>query len=341
MTAGSGLLSSAHPLKPHLLTPQGGLSAEILDVRNDLKKAFRGIAAIAVEEYINLPGTGAPGAAVLLAATATVASIVTLLPAGLLAAGLAMLVTWPRQLTFTSAGSSPAHVPLNVVITGLNEYGVSVSEILVLATTAATVTSVHYYSSIVSLVYPAAGGTDATVSIGIAAAAIKAAFVPTVAPLTLLPSQYNSAALSQVARQLVFTTAGGLASDAPANVVITGKDANGAVQSETLALAQTAATATSTKYYAEVDSLAFAAADGTGATIAITFSANVGLQRKAIARSGTTPLLIKEWMDGSAPTAGVLIVPTTAIPNGAYTPNAAGNDVHDYAIYYEVDATQL
>ena len=337
MSAGSGIFGNAHPLKQHL-TQSHGLAAEVQDVRNDISKAFRGAAAIAVDEWTNLPGLTAPGAAVLLAATATVASVVTLLPAGLLAAGLAMLAAWPRQLTFTTAGTTPSDAPANVVITGLDEHGLAASETLVLAQTATIVTSVKSYSSITSIVYPAADGTGATVSIGIAAANIKAAFAPTVAPLTLLASQLNTKGLLNRPSQLVFTTAGTTASDAPANVVITGFDINGNRQSETLALAQTATTATSTKYYAAIESLAFAAADGAGSTIAITFSANVGLSRKVLLRTGAATL-IRELMDGTAPTAGALIVPATAIPNGAYTPNTAGNDVHDYMVMYEYDAT--
>lgn len=339
MTTGSGLFSNGNPLKPHLLQG-GGLAAEVNDVRHDLKKAFRGVAAIAVDEWDNLPGLNAPGAAVLLAATATVVAPVALLPGNLLAPGLAMLASWPRNLTFTTGGGTPANAPANVVITGSDMYGNALSETLALAQTAAAATSVNAYSAITSLSYPAADGTAATVSIGIAAASIKPAFATTVAPLVLVTSQLNAAGLAARPSQLVFTTAGVTASDAPANVVITGRDINGNVLSETLSLAQTATTATSVGYYAAISTLAFAAADGTGATLAITFSANVGLSRKIMLRTGAATL-IRELMDGTAPTAGALIVPATAIPNGAYTPNTAGNDVHDYAVYYEMDGTAL
>lgn len=338
MTTGSGLMGSARGLKAHLLVSHG-LSAEVADVRKDLAKAFRGMAAIGVEEYPNLVGTAAPGAAVLLAATATVASIVTLLPAGLLAAGLAQLAAHARQLTFTTAGTTASDVPANVVINGLDTNGAAQSETLVLSQSAAAVTSVKYYSAITSIVYPAADGTGGTVSIGIAAATVKAATATVAAAVTVPGTALNQGVFSLSPRRLVFTTAGTTAADAPANVVINGRDANGNIQTETLVLAQTATTATSVKYYAHIDSLAYPAADGTGATIAVTFGTDIGLSRKAIARSGATPLLFKEFMDGSAPTAGALIAASTAIPNGAYTPNTLGNDVHDYAIYYEYDAT--
>ena len=339
MTVGSGLASKVRSLKPHLTAGQGGVAGEVNDLRQDVVNALTPLAAIAGEEFTNLVGTAAPGAAVLLAATATVAAPVTVLPAGLLAAGLAMLAVWPRQLTFTTAGTTASDVPANVVINGLNEYGVAVSETLALSQSAAAVTSVNYFSSITSIVYPAADGTGGTVAIGIAAAVIKKATAMTVALKALTARDIIQTDLARAPRQLVFTTAGTTASDAPANVVITGRDINGNVQSETLALAQTATTATSLKYYAYIDTLAFAAADGAGSTVAITFNnTTVGLRKKVLSRAGLISIE-REVYDGAVVTNGTLTAPASALPNGAYTPNTAPNDVHDYYIRYEFDAS--
>lgn len=339
MTVGSGLASKIRGLKTHLTTGQGGVAGEVGDLRNDVINALAPLAAVAGEEFTNLVGTAAPGAAVLLAATATVASVVTVLPAGLLAAGIAMLAVWPRQLTFTTAGTTPADAPANVVINGLNEYGVAISETLVLAQTAAAVTSVNSFSAITSVVYPAADGTGGTVSIGIAAAVIKKATAMTVALKTLTFRDLIQTDLAKSPRQIVFTTAGGTPADAPANVVITGRDINGNVQSETLALAQTAATATSLKYYAYIDSLAFPAADGAGSTVAVTFNnLTVGLRKKLIARAGLVSIE-REIVDGAVVTSGAVTAAASALPNGAYTPSAAPNDAHDYYLRYEFDAS--
>lgn len=338
MTVGSGLLSKAKPGAAHLVKAGvGGVSGEVADLRADVTKALAAVCALGVEEYTNLVGTAAPGAAVLLAATATAASVVTVLPAGLLAAGLAQLAAHARQLTFTTAGTTASDVPANVVINGLDTNGVAQSETLVLSQSAAAVTSVNAYSAITSIVYPAADGTGGTVAIGIAAAFMRKATASTVAVQTWLGNTIVQGVLAQAPRRLVFTTAGTTASDAPANVVITGRDVNGHAQSETLALAQTATTATSVKYYAKIESVVFAVGDGAGATIALSFGTDIGLARKVLLRTGAATL-VRELMDGTAPTAGALIVPSTAIPNGAYTPNTLGNDVHDYAIYYEFDA---
>ncbi len=338
MTVGSGLAYKIRGNKPHL-TVGGGLAGEVADLRLDVINAVTPLAALAGEEFTNLVSTAAPGAAVLKVATATVASIVTVLPAGLLAAGLAMLAVWPRQLTFTTAGGTAADVPANVVINGNNEYGVAISETLVLSQTAAAVTSVNYFSSITSIVYPAADGTGGTVAIGIAAAVIKKATAMTVAVKTMTFRELIQNDLANNPRQLVFTTAGGTAADAPASVLITGRDINGAAQSETLALAQTATTATSLKYYAYIDSLVFAAADGTGATVAVTFNnTTVGLRKKIVARAGLTAIE-REIVNGAVVTTGTVTAPASALPNGAYTPSSAPNDVSDYYIRYEYDAT--
>lgn len=160
--SGSGLFSKAAAVLPHLLTH--GLSKEVADIRSDLNSALSPLAAITVDEFVT---PAASGAALLLAATATVAAPVTVLAAGLIAGGLTVLATLPRNITFTTAGVTPANVPLNAVITGTNRHGAAQTETVVLSTTAGIALGVKLFSSIVSVVYPAAGGTAATVAIGI------------------------------------------------------------------------------------------------------------------------------------------------------------------------------
>ncbi|WP_394831726.1 hypothetical protein LVJ94_34955 [Pendulispora rubella] len=52
---GSGLLSRARALRPHLLTH--GVSAEVMDVRSDLARALGPEAAITVDEFVT-PAAG-------------------------------------------------------------------------------------------------------------------------------------------------------------------------------------------------------------------------------------------------------------------------------------------
>ncbi len=339
MTAGAGIFRRMKDKLDHLINPGGGLSGEIFDLRKDIANELGVLAGFVAEEWTNLPGTAAPGAAVLRVATATVAAPTTVLPAALLDPGEAMLLAHPRPLTFTTAGTTPADAPANVVITGTDMNGAVQSETLALAQTAAAVTSTKAYKTITSLAFPAADGTGATVAIGIAAAYIYPTFATTLAARTIMGPELIQNSLADAPRALVFTTGGTTPAHAPANVVITGKDVNGNDLKETLNLAQTATTATSTRTYAKITSLAFPAGDGTGGTIAITFATPVGLKRKLKARAGLVSPL-KEIVNGAVVTNGTFTAPTTTdLPNGTYTPNSAPNDVSDYAIFYEGDFT--
>lgn len=157
MGAGSGLFSKQGAAIPHLST------GEVKDLRDDVSATLSPLAAITVEEFTN-PVAG--GAAVLLAATATVASPVTVLAAALLAPGLAILAGQPRNITFTTA-STAADAPATALITGTDRNGKAQTETVNLAQTATIATGVKLFKTIVSIVYPAADGTGATVSIGI------------------------------------------------------------------------------------------------------------------------------------------------------------------------------
>lgn len=103
-------------------------------------------------------------AAGLLAATATVASAVTV--TSFLAGGVAALAAYPRNVTFTTAGGTPADAPATAVITGTDVDGAALTETVNLAQTATIASGVKAFKTITSVVYAAADGTDATVSIG-------------------------------------------------------------------------------------------------------------------------------------------------------------------------------
>lgn len=337
MSNGSSLFANQHATKPHLVTGKQGVPGEVDDLRRDVAAVLGSLAALTVDEYTNPVGTGAPGTAVILAATPCVAAPVTILAAAMLAAGLAMLPAWPRQLTFSTTGSTPTDAPASVLITGTDPYGAAQTETLSLAQSVASVTSVKYWGSLTKVDYPAADGTDASVSIGIAAAVVKGATATVAAPVTLLPADLIQTDLANNPRALIFTTSGVTPAHAPANAVISGTDAQGKAITETLALAQSATSVTSANFYKSISSIAYPAADGVAALIAITFGAPVGLSRTPKSRAGMLAP-VKEIMDGSVPTAGSLTAPTTANkPYGCYTPNTAPDGTHDYAIYYEYD----
>lgn len=180
------------------------------------------------------------------------------------------------------------------------------------------------------------------------ATAIKAATATVAAPVTLTKAagDFTQAGLDALAaapggRKIVFTTGGGTAADAPANAVITGIDSNGNVATETLALAQTATTATSVTCWKDITSIAYPAADGTGATVAIGTTNVFGLPQKAFLRGGGIPRIF-ELQDGATPgTLGTLTTPAASAPNGGYAPNATPNGAIDYHMAYEIDASVL
>jgi hypothetical protein len=146
------------------------------------------------------------------------------------------------------------------------------------------------------------------------------------------------AAMASIPRQIVFTTAGATPADAPATATITGTDALGAAQTETVTLAQTATTATSTKFFSTVTSIVEAAGDGTAATIAIGLGPYLGLRRKPKIRAGLVHV-VNETAAGSRVTNGTFTIPATHPPHGSYLPNSGANGTNDYVLTYELDLT--
>lgn len=110
------------------------------------------------------------------------------------------------------------------------------------------------------------------------AAGLKAATATVASPVILTSADLldaGEALLATYPRRLVFTTAGATASDAPATAAIVGTDYADAAQTETVTLAQTATTASSTKAWKTITTITYPAADGTGATIAIGYGQGV------------------------------------------------------------------
>lgn len=163
MSAGSGLFTGVGPLKPHLMQQTGGIAAEVNDLRNDLSKRMSPMAAIAIDEFTN---PAAPGAADLLAATASTVAVQTYTAAQLLAPGLAKLAAYPRNVTFTTAGVTPTDAPDTVTVVGTYR-GKAQSETISVAQTATIANGTKPFSTITSITYAAGQGTAATVSIGV------------------------------------------------------------------------------------------------------------------------------------------------------------------------------
>lgn len=176
-------------------------------------------------------------------------------------------------------------------------------------------------------------------------ATLLAAAVTVAEVVELGPDDLLAPALADMAddtpRQVTFTTSGSTPADAPANAVVTGRTVNGDTFTETVALAQTAATVLSTYFYGDIESIVFEAADGTDASVSIGTSAAIGLAGHLQSRAGAAAIMM-EIEDGSVKgpdaLAGTYALPPSALPNGSYAPGVAADGVKDYAIYYEFDA---
>ena len=153
--SGSGLFKKEGAAIPHLS------KGEVADLRGDVARTLEPMAAITVEEYTNPAAADAAG---LEAATATTVAPRTV--TSFLAGGVAALAAYGRNVTFTTAGATPADAPATAVITGTDMDGKAQTETVNLAQIATIASGVKAFKTITKVEYAAADGTGATVSIG-------------------------------------------------------------------------------------------------------------------------------------------------------------------------------
>jgi len=141
-------------------------------------------------------------------------------------------------------------------------------------------------------------------------------------------------------RNIIITTAGTDADFGTANIVVTGKDVNGATISETLQV--TAGTnpgvVTGAKAFAKVTSIAVPAmGTHTDGTLMVGFGDLIGFGKKLMARAGLSTLLM-EIEAGAKVTTGTIVGAATGAPNGTYLAANTPDGTRDYAVFYEYDA---
>lgn len=163
---GSGVLSTRAPKKPHLVNRVGGLASEVADLRADLAAEFASTAAIAVEEWTDVPAASTNA---IKTAIATVASTVTYSGAALNGTVGAGTMSPPRNITVTTAGGTPADAPATATITGLDVNGNVISEAITVAQTATTAAGAKAFASVTSIALTAGDGTNATLAFGFGA----------------------------------------------------------------------------------------------------------------------------------------------------------------------------
>jgi hypothetical protein len=126
-------------------------------------------------------------------------------------------------------------------------------------------------------------------------------------------------------RNTEVVVAGATATQMAASVTINGVDAWGRALSETITgTSGGAGTYTGVKCFAKVTSVVVPAGTGTGATFTVGTGVVIGLSQYPKLRAGQLlPLITREIVDGAVVTTGVLTLPATNLPFGAYTPATA------------------
>lgn len=161
---GSKLFPKTTLRTPHLgeKSEIGGPLSEVVALRRDVAKALKFQAFQVIEEFLDVP---AAGPALLKAATATQAAAVTYGPGDLLA--LAGNLFPPRNVTVTTAGTTPADAPATVKITGLDIDGSTLTETITVAQTATIASGTKCFAKVTKIELPAGEGAGATLAFGI------------------------------------------------------------------------------------------------------------------------------------------------------------------------------
>lgn len=341
MTLGSGLFSGERAANPNLVTPgKSGLAGEIGDLRADIARILSPLAAIAVEEYTNPLAAASNN---MMAATASVTTAVTLLPATSPATGvltratITNLAAAPRQLVFTTAGSTAAHQPATATIVGKDLNGLPLTEVRNLLQTAGAVISRNFFTDVTSITLSAGDGTGATLAIGLGSKIGLRKPIKTRAGLTT--------AIKEIAVGAVVTNGTFLASTAGTAASVTG----------------TADLVSGTPTLPTTETLIVSIDGGAALTVTFATPANLAAIVTAInavcgagfASTSTNYLKLTSPTTGTgssiaisaSSTALVILGLTAALTEGegnglygSYWPNSAPNGSNDYCVYFEYQA---
>ena len=187
---GSGLWKKMMARLQHLLNA-GGIAAEVADVRQDINATLAPLKAITIEEY-TAPAAATTGA--IMSAIATSLAAVTYQGAQLNGSVGQGVLSPPRNITVTTAGTTPTHAPATAVINGLDAFGRALSETITgVNGGAATYSGVKCFSKVTSVVLPVGTGTDATISVD----------TGVVIGLSQLPKLRTGQALPLIGKELV------------------------------------------------------------------------------------------------------------------------------------------
>ena len=173
-----------------------------------------------------------------------------------------------------------------------------------------------------------------------AANGLKLAAATVAAPVVIPRSALVGAGITALAaypRRITVTTAG-TAADAPATMTVKGKGPDGVTKTEVVNVPQTATIASTVGFFSELDETAaitLPAADGTGATLAFGFGAEIGFKVEP-ELVNAVPAVVAEWTNGApSGTRATYLTPANGAPYGGASFNTAPNATNDYAIWFE------
>lgn len=352
--SGSGLLSNIMQKYAHELVPgKSGAFGLLADIIQDIVSAQSPLAAIVVEEFT---APLAPATNNLMAATATPAAgvVQTLLPATVAAPGaltkatIANLAAAPRQLEFTSAVTT-AGIPATATVSGSDERGNAVTEVVPLSQTSGSVYTQRFYSNVTQIVYSAGVGAGSTIAIGLGGA------------LGLSRTMKKRAGVYGVIQEI---NAGAIASTAGTFKSAEYDNVSATVVGTANLVAGTPTFPTNQTLYFDVDGVAkqvtflnptslAAVVSQINAAAGETVAAPGGVGSAFLAFTSLTKQpqsrinIISGTGTGAANILTVLGLTagitrgTSYGSHGSYTPHTAPDGTKNYAIYYEEDATIL
>ncbi len=148
------------------LAPASSASEDIRTaLANSLGTAENG-ASIAQYEMTNPAATAAAGLHA--AAPSALTTPQVYLTADLVAGGIAALLAYPRNVTFTVAGGTAAEAPVLGTVVGTDIDGNALTEAIVITASAGTYAGAKAFKTITSITLTGGTGTGATVSVGFA-----------------------------------------------------------------------------------------------------------------------------------------------------------------------------
>lgn len=344
---------------PHLIRGAGGLSGEIGALRKDVATAFDEVEAMGIHLMrFDAPSTALIDADGIKLSIASVAAPTTYTGAdfdGALAPGTGpALINSPKRCTLTVAGTgTPANwLGGTVTFIGTDVNGAPLEEDVVSAAGAGTATTVNYFATVTQVELPAASGTLASLTIGVAADTAPLMSFASSTSAQILDgtdeSVWNMARVGNrtqaIARRISFVFSNHADWDAT-TLVLRGRDIRGNQITENIAIPNGGnSTVSSAKFYAAIERITVPVQSGGGGTCSVVFVENeLGLDMDAISAVEAV-CVIREAAraDNSAayavPTAGAVdpASVTNCAPYGRYTPNAAVvvDGLRDYVLAY-------